>query len=83
MKQDRRWADSAGDDEAHPDAPASGVMVIRTWHDPWHPQGFRARITYGQTSESGQTTLATADPAEVLGVVKRWLAVQPGVSGQN
>jgi hypothetical protein len=83
MMQDGRWIDSAGDYEAPPDLPAAGLLVIRTWHDPWHPQGFLARITYGQSPGSNQTTLATADPAEVLELVKRWLAAQPGVSHRN
>lgn len=83
MMHHDNWSDSAGGYEAHPGIPAAGVLVIRTWHEPGHPQAFRARITYGQTSGSDQTTLATADPAEVLKVVRRWLATQAGLSGHN
>ena len=80
--QEHNWSEPSrpGDD---PDSPSTGLLIIRTWHEPGHPQGFRARITYSQKSGSRQDTVATADPAEVLKVVKRWLAAQPGVTGRN
>ena len=83
MMQDHHWSEAAGDQGPEPELPSAGFMVIRTWHEPGHPQEFRARITYGQTPSSSQRTVATADPAEVLSVVKRWLAAQPGVTGRN
>lgn len=82
MKDSDR-SEPAGDAEADPEVPSAGLLIIRTWNEPGHPQGFRARITYGRTPGGDQSTVATADPAEVLGVVKRWLAAQPGVTGRN
>lgn len=83
MMQEQHWSEPAGDQRPEQEPPSAGFMVIRTWHEPGHPQGFRARITFGQTPSSTQRTVATADPAEVLSVVKRWLAAQPGVTGRN
>lgn len=77
------WSGSADDFDPDRNAPAAGIMIIRTWWDPVHPQGFRARISYGQAPGIDQTIVATANPAEILEVVKRWLATQPGVSGRN
>jgi hypothetical protein len=79
--QDHQWPETAGEQE--PELPSAGFLVIRTWHESGHPQGFRARVTYGQAPGSPESTVATADPAEVLSVVKRWLATQPGVTGRN
>ncbi len=81
--QENSWSEPAGESGADPEVPSTGLLIIRTWHEPGHPQGFRARITYGQTAGGHQDTVSTADPAEVLKVVKRWLAAQPGVTGRN
>lgn len=81
--QEHSWSEPAGESGADPEVPSTGLLIIRTWHEPGHPQGFRARITYGQTAGGHQDTVSTADPAEVLKVVKRWLAAQPGVTGRN
>ncbi|HEY9356637.1 MAG TPA: hypothetical protein VIQ52_10070 [Arthrobacter sp.] len=73
---------SAGDgtDSGAP-SQAQGTLVIRTWWEPDHVQGFRARVT-SQLPESGQTTVTTADPEEVLAVVRRWLLARPGTANQ-
>lgn len=83
MKGDHQWSDPAGEAGAVPENPVSDTIVIRAWHEPGHPQGFRARITYGEPPGSGPSTIVTADPAEVLRVVKNWLGSQPGVDGRN
>lgn len=80
---EHNWSESPRDPGADPETPSIGLLIIRTWHEPGHPQGFRARITYRRATGSGQYTVATADPAEVLKVVKRWLAAQPGATGRN
>lgn len=79
MMMDDRWPDSADD----PEVPAVETMIISRWHEPDHPQGFRARITYGQTPGRGPNTVASADPDEVLRMVQEWLACRPGTAGRN
>ncbi|WP_426226428.1 hypothetical protein [Pseudarthrobacter sp. DSP2-3-2b1] len=69
---------SATDDADDREAPAAETMIISRWHEPGHPQGFRARITYGRTPGAGPRTVSTADPDEVLRVVQEWLASGPG-----
>jgi hypothetical protein len=50
-----------------------GVLVIQAWReaDPEHP--FRARVTYGRTTDDAPTTIITTDPHEVVNTVQRWL----------
>ncbi|WP_066285007.1 hypothetical protein [Arthrobacter sp. B6] len=79
---------SAGDgtDSAAPsqvEAQHQGIMVIRTWWEPEHAHGFRARVTSIQPAEAGPTTVTTADPDEVLAVVRRWLLARPGTAGSQ
>ena len=73
---------SAGDgtDSGAP-SQTQGTLVIRTWWEPDHVHGFRARVT-SQLPESGQTTVTTADPEEVLAVVRHWLLTRPGTGNQ-
>ncbi|SEQ79143.1 hypothetical protein SAMN05444745_11116 [Arthrobacter sp. OV608] len=77
------WSDSDEDSGAAPEVPAVNTMIIRTWYEPSHDQGFRARITYSKTLDNSQNTVTTADSAEVLRVVQQWLSIQPGVSGRH
>jgi hypothetical protein len=56
----------------------SGTLVIRTWNEPDQAPGFRARLTYSQNSEHEPSTAATADPDEVLNIVRQWLTTQTG-----
>lgn len=79
MKKDDGWPDSAYE-AGDPEVPAVETMIISRWDEPGHPQGFRARITYGKTPGIGPNTVSTADPAEVLRVVQEWLGGQPGIS---
>jgi hypothetical protein len=81
VTEDQSWIPADVGDGVLP-ARSSGVLVIRTWSEPGHPQGFRARITYGDSS-STHHMVATSDPAEVLEVVKSWIASQPGAPSEN
>ena len=68
-------------DESDPAMPSMGTLVIRTWHEPNQTPGFRARITYSKAPDDEPSTVATADPDEVLSVVRQWLfalSVPPG-----
>jgi hypothetical protein len=58
-----------------------GTLVIRTWLEPEHEHGFRARVTVTRVPDAGPTTVTTADPQEVLAVVRQWLLTRPGASG--
>lgn len=72
--------DSAAPSQPCPEAPtqAQGTLVIRTWWEPDHVHGFRARVTSTPAVEAGPTIVTTADPEEVLAVVRRWLIARPG-----
>ncbi len=58
------------------DALSGGTMVIRTWFEPNGVSSFRARITYGKATGAEPSRFATADPDEVLDVVRQWLDAQ-------
>lgn len=58
-----------------------GTLVIRTWREPEHAHGFRARVTATQVPDAGPATITTTDPEEVLAVVRQWLLTRPGASG--
>ncbi len=75
---------SGSAEHAEPDSvalPPSTTLVIRTWQEPGHQPGFRARITATPPSGAGMDMLATADPEEVLSAVRQWLRAQPGAGG--
>lgn len=59
-----------------------GTLVIRTWYEPDQVPGFRARVTYGQTPGNEPNTVSTADPDEVLNVVRKWLFSQSRFPGE-
>jgi hypothetical protein len=63
--------------------PPMGTLVIRTWDEPGQTPSFRARLTYSQAPDDDPSSLCTADPAEVLSVVRQWLSARsapsPGV----
>ena len=69
-------------DESDPAMPATGTLVIRTWHEPDQTHGFRARIIYSQAPGDEPTTVSSADRNEVLGVVRQWLFAQPVLPGR-
>jgi len=72
--------DSAAPSQSRPEAPtlAQGTLVIRTWWEPDHVHGFRARVTSTPPVGAEPTIVTTADPEEVLAVVRRWLIARPG-----
>lgn len=51
-----------------------GTMVIRTWSEEGHEQPFRARLTFSDAGDEGQSVIVTADPEQVLAAVRAWLA---------
>lgn len=61
--------------------PPMGTLVIRTWYEPDQVSGFRARVMYGRGHEGEANKTASANPDEVLSIVREWLAAQPGSSG--
>jgi hypothetical protein len=58
------------------DALGGETMVIRTWFEPNGASSFRARITYGKATGAEPGRFATADPDQVLDVVRQWLEAQ-------
>lgn len=60
-----------------------GTLVIRTWYEPDQVHGFRARVTYGQIPGNEPNTVSTADPDEVLNVVREWLFSQSRSPGED
>ncbi|MET3721457.1 MULTISPECIES: hypothetical protein [unclassified Arthrobacter] len=53
-----------------------GTLVIRTWNEPDQTPGFRARLTYSQAPDAEPSSISTADPDEVLSVVRQWLSTR-------
>lgn len=74
MAKDDRPSGSSDEDESDPTTPSMGTLVIRTWHEPDQTPSFRARVIYSQTLDGEPSTVSTADPDEVLSVVRQWLA---------
>lgn len=66
--------------EGTPDeaAPSMGTLVIRTWTEATRTSQFRARLTYSPSPSVDPTTIYTADPDEVLDLVRHWLLAQSG-----
>ena len=63
-------SDGYGSDPA---MPAMAALVIRTWNEPEQAPGFRARLTYSEAPDDEPSTISTADPDEVLRLVRQWL----------
>ena len=83
MTNDDRPSGISDEDESDPAMPSLGTLVIRTWHEPGQTPGFRARVTYSQAQGDEPSTVATADPDEVLSVVRQWLSAQPVPPGDG
>ena len=77
MTNDDRPSGISDEDASDPAMPSMGTLVIRTWHEPDQTPGFRARVTYSQAPGDEPSTVSTADPDEVLSVVRQWLSAQP------
>lgn len=58
--------------------PPMGTLVIRTWDEPDQTPSFRARLTYSRAPDDVPGTVSTADPEEVLRLVRQWLSTRPG-----
>jgi hypothetical protein len=58
--------------------PPTGTLVIRTWYEPDQVSGFRARVMYGRGPDGETNKTASANPDEVLSIVRAWLSAQPG-----
>ena len=73
---------SGSSDAAQSDGaiPSMGTLVIRTWDEPDQTPSFRARLTYSQAPDDDPTSTCTADPEELLSVVRQWLSARPGTS---
>lgn len=80
MTDDKQNFDHADKRKADLKGLISCTMIIRTWLEPDHPHGFRARITSGLSSDGEEKTVVTADPDKVLMAVQEWLASQLGAS---
>jgi hypothetical protein len=80
MTTDDSPSEASDQDEPDLAMTSKGTLVIRTWYDSAQPPGFRARLTYSQDLDDEPVTVATADPDEVVIVVRNWLMTQPGVS---
>lgn len=78
MTNDDRPSDYLDEGESDPALPSMGTLVIRTWHEPDQTPGFRARLTFSQNPGDKPGTLSTADPDEILSVVREWLSAEHG-----
>lgn len=76
MTKDDRPSGISDENESDPMMPSMGTLVIRTWHEPDQTPGFRARISYSQAPGDEPSTVSTADPDEVLSVVRHWLSAR-------
>jgi hypothetical protein len=54
----------------------AGTLVIRTWSGSHQTPAFLARVTYSQGHDGEPTMVTTADPVEILGIVRAWLSTQ-------
>ena len=82
MTKDDPPAGTAGEVQPDQAAPAMGTLVIRTWNEPDQTPSFRARLTYSQAPDDQPSSTLTADPDEVLSVVRQWLNARPGTPRQ-
>jgi hypothetical protein len=80
MTSDNRPSGISGSNPGGTDSatPPGGTLVIRTWYEPDQEPGFRARLTFSRGPAGEPDTVAAADPAEVLSIVRQWLFAQPG-----
>lgn len=57
---------------AHSDRADASTMVIRVWTEPGRPDGFRARLLFGDEQGQDQSVVSAA-PGEVVDAVRAWL----------
>lgn len=68
------------DEDQPPSATPEGTLVIRTWSEPNQEAGFRARVIHTSQLDERPGMVSTADPAEVLAIVRQWLHSQTGTT---
>lgn len=73
MTQDGRPSGVSDENDSVPAMPAMAALVIRTWNEPDQATPFRARLTYSEAPDDEPSTISTADPDEVLRLVRQWL----------
>jgi hypothetical protein len=56
----------------------AGTLVIRTWSGSQQTPAFLARVTYSQGHDGEPSMVTTADPVEILSIVREWLSTQMG-----
>lgn len=56
----------------------AGTLVIRTWSGSHQTPAFLARVTYSQGHDGEPILVTTADPVEILSIVREWLSTQTG-----
>jgi len=78
MTHDAELSGGSDQDPAKSEGGPTGSLVIGTWNEADQESGFRARITYIRHSGDQPTTVLTADPEEVMSVVRQWLLTQSG-----
>lgn len=78
MTKDDPPSGTSGEIQPDQAAPAMGTLVIRTWDEPDQTPSFRARLTYSQAPDDDPSSTCTADPEEVLSVVRQWLNARQG-----
>jgi hypothetical protein len=76
MTNDDRPSGISDEDESDSSMPSMGTLVIRTWHESNQEPSFRARVTYSQVPGDEPGTAYSANPNEVLSVVRQWLFAQ-------
>lgn len=82
MTSDDRPSGIPDDDESDQAMPFMGTLVIRTWQEPDQVPSFRARVTYNQAPSGEPSIFSTADPDNVISVVRQWLSAQLGPPGE-
>lgn len=82
MTSDDRPSGIPDDDESDQAMPSIGTLVIRTWQEPDQVPTFRARVTYSQAAGGEPSILSTADPDNVVSLVRQWLSAQLGSPGE-
>lgn len=82
MTRNERPQVNANTDGTEPGEARMRTLVIRSWEEPDHDNGFRARLTYGDDQGDARQTFATADPEEALNLVRQWLLDRPGVQNK-
>jgi hypothetical protein len=83
MTKDDHSSGISDHDATEPALPPAGTLVIRTWHEREEAPGLRARITYSLGPGDEPSIVASADPEQVLSIVRQWLfdqTVPPGVA---